>query len=232
MIWALHGAFGDAEDWDDLGDLLGQGSLAAVDLWADEQHLPLRAWAKAFNRRVAAADAHPILLGYSMGARLGLHALIADPLLWTGAILVAPHPGLSDEDDRRIRREHDHEWAERFDEQPWSEFWRKWTSQPVLVTREERPLPPYRRARRRCLELWSLSEQDDLRPHLGRIACPVLWVIGEQDEKFAAIASAAAPLMPAGEQVIVPGAGHRVPWDTPEVFAELVEVFTAGLQVG
>lgn len=232
MIWALHGAFGDAEDWDDLGDSLGPGQLVAVDLWADEQDLPLRAWAKAFNCRVAAADEHPILLGYSMGARLGLHALISDPVLWTGAILVAPHPGLADQDARCDRREHDRQWAERFDRLSWSDFWREWTSQPVLATRPGRPLPLDRRARRRGLELWSLSEQDDLRQRLGRIACPVLWVTGENDDRFTAIASAATPLISGGDQVIVSGAGHRVPWETPEVFAELVQGFAAGLQVG
>ncbi len=232
MIWALHGAFGDAEDWDYLGDSLGPDRLVSLDLWTDEQDLPLRAWAKAFNGRVAAADEHPILLGYSMGARLGLHALLADPLLWTGAILVAPHPGLADHDERCERREHDRRWAERFDRLSWSEFWREWTSQPVLATRHRRPLPLDRRTRRRCLELWSLSKQDDLRPHFGRIACPVLWVTGEKDQKFAAIASAAAPLISGCNHVVVPEAGHRVPWDMPEVFAELVEAFVAGLQVG
>ncbi len=235
MIWALHGAFGDAEDWRDLGDSLGPGRLVAVDLWADEYELPLRAAAKAFNRRVAAADENPILLGYSMGARLGLHALIDAPLQWTGAILVAPHTGLADRKARLARREHDHEWAGRFDERPWSEFRREWTSQPVLAALHgmiERPLPPDRRARRRGLGLWSLSEQDDLRPELDQIECPVVWVTGELDETFTAIASSAVPLIRMARQAVIPRAGHRVPWDTPEQFGGLVKDCVAGWKVG
>ena len=92
MIWALHGAFGDAKDWDALAESLGPDRLAAIDLWIDEYELPLRDWAFVFNRRVAAVDSAPVLLGYSMGARLGLHALIANPQLWKGAILVAAAP--------------------------------------------------------------------------------------------------------------------------------------------
>lgn len=232
MIWALHGAFGDAEDWDDLGNAFGPGSLVAVDLWADEQDLPPRAWAEEFCRHVELVDPSPVLLGYSMGARLGLHTLIADPGLWKGAILVAAHPGLTDQDDRLARRELDRRWVERFDELPWSAFWQEWTNQPVLATRRDRLLPPDRAARRRGLEVWSLSRQDDLRPELGRIECPVVWVTGELDEKFTAIGSTAVPLIPQGRQVVIPGAGHRVPWDAPTAFVELVEKFVAGLKVG
>ncbi|MEE8487678.1 MAG: alpha/beta hydrolase, partial [Gemmatimonadota bacterium] len=102
----------------------------------------------------------------------------------------------------------------------------------VLATPDPRPLPPERRARRRCLELWSLSEQDDLRPEFGRIECPVLWVTGDRDEKFTAIGSEVVSLLPGGEQVTIPGTGHRVPWDAPELFAELVDGFVARLRVG
>ncbi len=232
MIWALHGAFGDEKDWDALAESLGPDRLAAIDLWTDEYELPLRDWAFVFNRRVAAVDSAPVLLGYSMGARLGLHALIANPQLWKGAILVAPHPGLSDEHARLSRREHDNGWIEQFNDLPWSDFWQAWTTQPVLATHDPRPLLPERRARRRCLELWSLSEQDDLRLELGRIECPVQWVTGENDPKFTAIASGMTRLVPGSEQLTISGAGHRVPWDTPELFAELVDGFVTGLQVG
>lgn len=223
MIWALHGAFGDAEDWDNLAESLGPDRFVAVDLWSEEHNLPLHDWAREFNRHVAEVDQAPVLLGYSMGARLGLHALISNPRLWTGAILVSPHPGLSDRNARLARRELDRQWIRRFDELQWSDFWREWTRQPVLTTNDQRPLPPVRQARRRSVDLWSLSRQDDLRKQLTDIECPVLWVTGERDEKFTAIGATTAPLIPMGRQVIVPGAGHRVPWDAPGEFVELIE---------
>lgn len=230
MIWALHGAFGDAEDWTALSLVVGTDQLSAVDLWAGEHNLPLGDWAQAFNRHVSEVDSAPVLLAYSMGARLGLHALIADPHMWRGAILVSPHPGLSDEGARRTRREHDRRWARRFDVLPWSEFWAEWTSQPVLATRDDRGLPTDRRTRRRGIDLWSLSRQADLRPEFGRIECPVGWVTGERDDKFTAIAAATVPLIAGAKHVVVPDAGHRVPWDTPGTFAELVRQFSDGVR--
>jgi len=232
MIWALHGAFGDVDDWNALADSIGRDEFCAIDLWIDAFDLPLSEAAEVINQRVSAVDSSPVLLGYSMGARLGLHALTADPQLWNGAILVAPHPGLSVANARRSRRVRDDQWVTRFDELCWSEFWEEWTSQAILTTADTRPLPPERSARRRSLEQWSLSEQDDLRPRLGRIECPVLWVTGERDEQFTNLASACVPLMPKGKQVIVSGASHRVPWDAPHGFAKLVRDFRVGLKIG
>jgi 2-succinyl-6-hydroxy-2,4-cyclohexadiene-1-carboxylate synthase len=230
VIWALHGAFGDAEDWDGLRESIGRNRVQAVDLWGDDHDLPFRDWAGAFNQRVSEVDSAPVLLGYSMGARLGLHALIAEPGIWKGAVLVAPHPGLMDEESRLARREHDRKWITTFDDLPWSQFWREWTGQPLLESPETRPLPRDRRARRRGLDLWSLAQQADLRPELGRIECPVEWVTGQRDEKFTAIGNAAAPLISQVQQIVVPDAGHRVPWDTPQVFAQLVKSFVDRLE--
>ena len=58
------------------------------------------------------------------------------------------------------------------------------------------------------------------------------WVTGENDPKFTAITSGMTRLVPGSEQLTISGAGHRVPWDTPELFAELVDGFVTGLQVG
>lgn len=232
MIWALHGAFGDADDWRDLGSSMGPDRLIAVDLCAPEHDLPLRAWATTFNRRVSAVDSHPVLLGYSMGARLGLHALVETEAPWKAAILVSPHPGLFDPASRAGRRRTDDQWLRQFDTLDWPEFWAKWTGQPVLAGSRARPVPPAKGARRRCLTSWSLAEQDDLRPELERIRCPTLWITGERDDKYTAIGASAARLVPDCEQAVVPGVGHRVPWDAPGEFFRLVEGFLRRLPGG
>jgi 2-succinyl-6-hydroxy-2,4-cyclohexadiene-1-carboxylate synthase len=206
--------------------------LIAVDLWASEHDLPLRAWAGTFNRRVSAVDSDPVLLGYSMGARLALHALVEPEAPWKAAILVSPHPGLFDAASRGRRRRTDDEWLRRFDTLDWPEFWAEWTAQPVLADSRQRPVPPARGARKRCLAFWSLAEQDDLRPEFERIRCPVLWITGEHDDKYTVIGTSAARLMPDCEQVVVAGIGHRVPWDAPGEFYRLVEDFLRRLPGG
>ena len=114
MIWALHGAFGDARDWDGLASEL-DSEVRPIDLWSPEHDLSLAEWGRVFNRTVSDADSEPILLGYSMGARLGLHALIQEESPWKAAILVSPRPGIEPE-KRRARRKSDDTWLQRFDE--------------------------------------------------------------------------------------------------------------------
>ena len=226
MIWALHGAFGDASDWETLAASLPT-EVRPIDLWSTEHDLSLADWGAEFNRRVAGSDPEPILLGYSMGARLGLHALLDAPGLWRRAILVSPHPGLGSRDDRRARRARDDGWLRKFERLEWSEFWGEWNAQGVFESSVSRPLVTRRDSMRRGLVAWSLSEQGDLLPDLHRIGCPILWVTGGRDQKFTSIAEASCLLSPGAQHRVIESAGHRVPWDAPDEFAELVRDFSA-----
>jgi 2-succinyl-6-hydroxy-2,4-cyclohexadiene-1-carboxylate synthase len=76
-----------------------------------------------------------------------------------------------------------------------------------------------------ALEVWSLGQQQDLRPRLQAITCPVLWITGARDEKFTALAAGACPLLPRGVHLTVPDAGHRVHLDQPETVIREVRAF-------
>jgi len=75
-IWCLHGAVGMAADWRGL-EWPGWG-VRRVDLWRflDCCPMPLEAFGAALNREAAAGAGPRVLLGYSMGGRLALHALL------------------------------------------------------------------------------------------------------------------------------------------------------------
>lgn len=167
-----------------------------------------------------------VLVGYSMGARLALHALL-DGGPWEAAVLVAPHPGLESEAARAARRELDAEWAARALSGDWREFLALWNAQPVLA--DSARLPDAGELRRREVARsfidWSLGAQDPLWDRLGEIRCPVLWVVGARDAKFRALGERAAGLLPRGELWVAPDAGHRVPWDAPAAFAAKVGEF-------
>ena len=167
-----------------------------------------------------------VLVGYSMGARLALHALL-DGGPWDAVVLVAPHPGLESELERAARRESDAEWAGRALTGDWREFLTLWNAQAVLA--DSGRLPSVSDLRRREVARsfmdWSLGAQEPLWERLGEIQCPVLWCAGERDVKFRALAERALPLLPRGELWVAPGAGHRVPWDAPEAFAAKVGEF-------
>ena len=87
MIHALHGNLGSASDWDPLG----LPEIVAHDLWGHLESRPklnLEVWGAGFSRGVALETSDPLLLGYSMGGRLALHAILSAPEKWKGAVIV------------------------------------------------------------------------------------------------------------------------------------------------
>ncbi|WP_367871492.1 alpha/beta fold hydrolase [Luteolibacter sp. Populi] len=238
-LWCLHGAVGMAADWRGLA--VPGWAVQRVDLWRFLDCCPMTMgeFGRALNREVEAAEGKRVLVGYSMGARLGLHALLESGH-WDAAVLVGPHPGLEREEERAARRAGDAEWASMALSGEWGEFLEKWEGQGVFgrTSNIERPtsnvevkmagrggLVGRRREVARSFVDWSLGVQEPLWGRLREIACPVLWCAGEEDGNFRTLGERAVPLLPRGELWVAPGAGHRVPWDAPAAFQEKLGEF-------
>lgn len=214
MIFALHGFLGLPEDWNFL-------NVFAVDVLAI--HPPKEGmwkWARAFNATVKKSLSPRILLGYSMGARLAMHALLDAPELWQSAIFVSGQPGLKTDEEKARKAIEDRRWAERFLQEPWEPLMRDWNKQPIFL--RGKPFNEQNYSRPLLAETFlgfSQSLQEDLSSRLD--ACPVsqLWMAGECDAKYAAIARARP------SHVIIPQAGHRVPWDNPDIFTKHLDQF-------
>lgn len=234
-IWCLHGAVGMAEDW--RGFSVPGWAVKRVDLWRFLDCCPMgmAAFGKALNEEAAAGSGRKVLLGYSMGGRLGLHALL-DGGPWDAAVIVSAHPGLEEEAERVARREKDAGWAARALKGEWRSFLEAWDAQPVLkdcgLRIADRGLEMADRTRleirrnsvARSFVDWSLGAQEPLWGRLEEIACPLLWVAGERDGKFRDLALRAAarrvgPPLP----WIAPDAGHRVPWESAAFPAKVAE---------
>ena len=240
MVYGLHGAVGEAGDLRALSRAIlsnspsgAQGMMSRVDLWRYLQCCPmsLTEFAAAFNREVKAQAKHtaPDILGYSMGGRLALHALLADPSLWRSAVIVSAHTGLGEE-QRGARLAHDASWAAKALKGEWQQFLDEWNAQGVLgneVMPNRNKLATRREAVARSFMDWSLGTQLNLLDELPRITCPVLWVVGERDEKFKAIAELAVQALPNARLEVVKNAGHRVPWEAPAAFHSLVREWIA-----
>ncbi len=221
MIRLLHGAVGDPSDWDSFIPLLEPHRAVAPDLYGGKI-MPFADVGKAINSYGRGGD---VLIGYSMGGRLALHALIESAAPWSKAVIIGADPGSGSDVDRVAR---DTAWA-ALARADWDEFCRRWAEQPVFGGKAM----PWGReadvARReeiaRGFEEWSVGLQEDLRPRLAALSIPVLWIAGEDDEKFAALARELSAMMPAGRCEIVAGAGHRVPWDQAESLAQAIQSF-------
>lgn len=236
--WLLHGAVGAVSDWRSFASRLGERRIGsrAVDLWRflDCCPMSLDTFGKALDAE-ASGSSRPskVLVGYSMGGRMALHALLEDQHPWQAAVIISAHPGLEDEMERCARRERDAAWASRALTAPWSEFLAEWQSQPVLAGTEIRDNASSSRLAQRRREIarsfvdWSLGAQQPLWSRLSEIRIPVLWVAGEWDETYTLIAQRATSLIPTARLAIAPSCGHRVPWLAEDWLVEQIAGFLA-----
>jgi 2-succinyl-6-hydroxy-2,4-cyclohexadiene-1-carboxylate synthase len=223
---ALHGFLGRPTDW------------AALRLHCDHcpdlfsfAHLSLEQWTEAFHSKMQKEmpERDKILVGYSLGGRLGLHALIRDTAQWKGAIIISAHPGLASLEERVLRLKKDLQWAHRFQQGAWEEVLREWNEQSVLATsgislpRKEEEFGRKRLAQ--ALTHWSLGRQVNLREAIHRLSLPILWIVGERDLIYVKIAQELFFSHPDSEVKILPQAGHRAPWDQPVLFHTWVSAF-------
>lgn len=211
------------------------GGVRRLDLWRflDCCPMPLEKWGNTLAEEIKRVDPEPILVGYSMGGRLALHALLAQPDLWKAAVIISAHPGLSDEAERAKRREKDAEWSAMALKGDWSDFLEKWEAQSVLGAGGEMPdrtrLKERRASIARSFIDWSLGAQADLTCDFQQIAAPVLWLSGGEDTKFTELAKVAVAQLPDARHQIIPGCGHRVPWERPAEFSRRCQEFLASL---
>jgi 2-succinyl-6-hydroxy-2,4-cyclohexadiene-1-carboxylate synthase len=232
QCWCLHGAVGATADWRGFAGILASQGIGsrAVDLWrfAECRAMTLRETAAALNaeaKAVLRASDQGALIGYSMGGRIALHALLDPDPPWRAAVIVSAHPGLEDGEERAARRAHDAQWAARCLREPWPDFLAAWDAQalfaasPAPAAETRHSLSTRRGAVARAFVDWSLGAQESLWEKLASIRIPLLWVAGQRDAKFLALAQRAVGRMPRARLAVAPGAGHRVPWEQTEWLA-------------
>ena len=223
-FWCLHGAVGAASDWRALGKGLAEigASTRAVDLWRFLQceSVSMPDFGKRLNADAAGEvprGQKRVLLGYSMGGRLALHALLENGP-WDAAVIISANPGIRDPAEISARRASDTVLATQALTLHWGDFLEKWNSQPLLGgamrdERDDRKLIQRRREIARSFVDWSVANQQPLWDMLPGITVPVLWIAGETDRKYKAIAEEAVSLLPNATVAIAPETGHRVPWE-------------------
>lgn len=170
-------------------------------------------------------------MGYSLGGRLALHALLDSPQLWSGAIIISSHPGLETAQQRQDRKKNDSIWAERFLDESWDSLMHAWNQQEVFkssnLLREEKDYS--RQILADTLIHWSLAEQENLKTHIEKLNIPILWVAGESDKRYAAIAKSLQLHHHQSRVWIAKELGHRVPWEATADFQKQIQIFLEAL---
>jgi len=237
-FWLLHGALGMTSDWDDVSAALVAAGHQAIAIDLEQLALAggdasLEDAGKQVNALVdsEASVEEQVLVGYSLGGRIALHALLADSGgFWDRAVIVSAHPGLENRQDRKTRFEADSIWQDRLSDAEVlpAEFWQQWQAQPVFSSDEliEVPASLDRDQPRKCdlaaFGTWSLGSQQPLSNRFPEISVPVEWVVGEQDPKFRLLGERAVYGLRGRDHSlsVAPSCGHRIVRQAPEWLAQ------------
>lgn len=233
-ITALHGFLGLPSDWSHLSpNELGLSHIDASSI----EIIPssnLWGWAEAFNKD--RLKTYPrILMGYSQGGRLAMHALLSSNSPWDAAVIISAHPGIDSLSEKEQRLAKSNVWATRFENEPWEELIQSWNDQEVFKNQPccfNRKESDYDRSQLAyMLRYWSLGTQDNLKPAMEKLSIPLLWIAGENDHSYSKIATSMTFAHPLSKVWIAPHAGHRVPWEQPLAFERELTDFISTLDI-
>ncbi len=172
-----------------------------------------------------------VLGGYSFGARVALHAALAEPERLTALVVVGGSRGILDPDERRQRRERDVALAAHLEAVGTEVFLSEWLAQPLFATLGPRAESDTRshdaHGLAQSLRLAGTGTQEWLGERLATLDVPLLALAGELDAKFVAEARAIAATVPGGQFAAVLSAGHAAHLEQPEQVARAIEEFLA-----
>jgi hypothetical protein len=155
------------------------------------------------------------LVGYSMGGRLLVEG--ARVLSGQRIYLLSTHPGRLSPEQAAERRAFAAAWSDRLLKDNPADFQKAWNSLPLFDGSQSRRIPD---SVWRDRSLWAEAllkwgpENSTYQPWP-----PCEWWVGEQDSKYRKLALDC--LDPKCVR-IVSAAGHRIPWDRPELLVEAI----------
>jgi len=193
--------------------------------------------AHSFEGRLAeiadAAEEGSVLVGYSLGGRLALRAVLRDPGRYAGLVTVGATAGIDDPALRSSRAEADDRLAAWMEAAPIEDVVSIWERQPLFADQSEGLIEEQRPGRMshdpgRLAMLLRTAGQGVLEPvwhALLMLDLPVLAIAGARDEGYVAAAERIADVAPRGRAEIVEDAGHAAHLQRPQRVAELIEEF-------
>jgi 2-succinyl-6-hydroxy-2,4-cyclohexadiene-1-carboxylate synthase len=180
-----------------------------------------------------AAEEGSVLVGYSLGGRLALRAVMRHPARYAGVVTVGATAGLDDPALRSSRAEADDRLAAWMEKAAIEDVVAIWERQPMFADQSEGLIEEQRpgRLRHEPAELAMLlrtAGQGVLEPvwhELLTLELPVLAIAGARDEGYVRAAERIADVAPQGRAAIVEDAGHAAHLQRPRRVAELIEGF-------
>lgn len=245
----LHGFTGSTISWAPLAPALDGFATVAVDLPghgrsstpADPARYALPRLADDLVRVLDALHVErTAVFGYSMGGRAALQFALAHQDRVAALVLESASPGIADDAERAARVASDLALADEIERGGVASFVDHWERLPLWASQAS--LRASVRGRLRAQRLTNVASglANSLRgagagvelpvlDRLGQQRAPALLVAGEQDTRYVAHAEAMAAAMPDARVVIVPGVGHAVHLERPDVLVDVVRHFLHGV---
>ena len=245
MIFTLHGFLGTGRDFAPLEKALSPYTrCAAPDLpghgnRGTDRGISLES-TLAYLRQTheSTAPEAQTLLGYSLGGRLALNWVLADPTRFTALILISTSLGLEDPTERRERIKNDAQWMECLNTLPREEWLKLWEYQPVFKTPK-----PIKDCLAEELAAQKMTADADgwksamrglgtgLLPYLGgrltEIKIPVLLISGSEDVKYQKAHAGMSEKLKSAKSIVVKNTGHRPHLEDPESVASHIRNFVS-----
>jgi 2-succinyl-6-hydroxy-2,4-cyclohexadiene-1-carboxylate synthase len=183
----------------------------------------------------AAAGPGSVVVGYSMGGRLGLQAALGAS--FAGLVVIGASAGIADADERRRRRAADLELAEWIESHSIGEVVARWERNPIFASQSEELIEAQRPGRldhdpagvARLLRSAGQGAMEPVWDRLGRLEMPVLALAGENDGTYREAAARIASAVPRGSSGVIEGAGHAAHLEQPEAVRDAILSFVDGL---
>jgi 2-succinyl-6-hydroxy-2,4-cyclohexadiene-1-carboxylate synthase len=185
----------------------------------------------------AAGADRPVLVGYSLGGRLALRAVLRDPDRYAGLVTLGATAGLDDPAERTARAEADDRLASWMEAAPIEDIVSIWERQPLFADQSEALIEEQRPGRlshdpaelAMLLRTAGQGVLDPVWPALLTLELPVLAIAGDRDEGYVAAAQRIADTAPRGRAAIVEEAGHAAHLQRPDEVAGQIAAFLARL---
>ncbi|MEL6333413.1 MAG: hypothetical protein AAFQ76_12570, partial [Cyanobacteria bacterium J06626_26] len=73
-----------------------------------------------------------------------------------------------------------------------------------------------------AFEVYSKGRMDDLRSQITNLSIPITYVTGDVDRRYWQIGTELTAQSPNIRHVSIQNAGHRVPWEQPDAFLDIL----------
>jgi 2-succinyl-6-hydroxy-2,4-cyclohexadiene-1-carboxylate synthase len=230
----VHGFTQTGKSWVTAAQALGDSTNTFVDAPDHGESQGISLTLQETGDELADIAFGKVLVGYSMGARMSLHAVLQHPFAMTGLVLVSGTPGIEDDSERAARVQADEELASHIESIGTPAFIQEWIRQPLFAKskfsddeiqdRSKNMPASLATSLRRC----GTGQQESLWSQLQEINIPVLLICGARDEKFSEIAQRMNQVIPRSTLRVLDKAGHNAHLDQPEAFAQAVNRWLQG----